>query len=362
MRAPGEGDIIEANGSALDLRRLHTRRAALGIGAGGLAALLVAACGDDKGDSVASGSSSGGGGIGDGKTIALSLNGFNVYDQCLATGVLKSLEGTKYKFIGAQAGFDSKAEVRNIQNLVAQQPDGLLLIPNTVESANRGALEAQRAGIPVVNLLWSGKSEVDDAYVGVVRVDGVAGGRLIADYLGRKVKRGKILVVIGVPGQGFSEEITKGLQEGLEKYPGLEIADMQPGLFTAGPAQKAVQTMLTAHPDAKAIVDYAAEMGNGIAQFMKARKITGIEHVTSDGNEAMLPILREGKYLTACRFYSSAQEGILGTRILRDFLEAKRKPKEFVTLVPQTMVTPDAVDGQEPLCYQEQMKRVSTIA
>ena len=47
----------------------------------------------------------------------------------------------------------------------------------------------------------------------------------MADYLGKNVKSGKILVVIGVPGQGFSEDITAGLKAGLKKYPGLQIAD-----------------------------------------------------------------------------------------------------------------------------------------
>src|SRR5713101_772736 len=35
--------------------------------------------------------------IGQGKTIALCLNGFNTYDQNLATGVLHALAGTSYK-------------------------------------------------------------------------------------------------------------------------------------------------------------------------------------------------------------------------------------------------------------------------
>jgi ribose transport system substrate-binding protein len=345
--------------SMLDPGRVALTRAALlraGVGAGLTLAMLGAIF-----EQTAYARPSARSAVGSGKTIALSLNGFNVYDQQLATGVLMALAGTAYTFKGLQANFDSKGEVTNLQNLVAQNPAGLLIIPNTVAGASRGALAAKRAGIPVVNLLWSGKTSADSAYIGVIQVDNAVGGALMADYLGKKVKSGKILVVIGVPGQGFSEEITAGLKAGLKKYPGLEIADSQPGLFTAGPAQKAVQNMLTAHPDAKAIVDYAAEMGNGIAQYLKARKITNVEHITSDGNTAMIPWLKQGTYLSACRYYSSGQEGLIGCTMMRKYIEKQQKPAKFVTSLYQKMVTKANLKGQPPLTYDKYMSIVKKI-
>jgi ribose transport system substrate-binding protein len=364
------GKIVEIDCRDLDpgdQELVHMTRAGLlkaGLGVAG-AATFLGALGSDawavnrmRGVRRAAPQSS----VGKGKTIALSLNGFNTYDQNLATGVLHALAGTQYKFIGAQANFQSTAEVTNIQNLISQNPAGLLIIPNTVAGASRGALKAKAQGIPVVNLLWSGKTSADSAYVGVVRVDNTKGGEMIANYLGKKVKKGKILVVIGVPGQGFSEEITSGLTKGLKKYPGLTIADSQPGFFTAGPAVKAVQNMLTAHPDAVAIVDYAAGMGDGIAAYQKARKITKIEHITSDGDAPMLPWLRQGVYLTADRYYSSAQEGVVGTMILRNWLEKQQKPKSFVTDLYQAMVTKENLAGQPVLGYYQYYPQVKKIA
>jgi ABC-type sugar transport system substrate-binding protein len=364
---PGRSEVADAEPHyeidcrMLDPRRVALTRAALlraGIGAGLTLPLLG---GILEQTAYAKPSERSRSTVGNGKTIALSLNGFNVYDQQLATGVLQVLAGTAYKFKGLQGNFDSKAEVTNLQNLVAQNPAGLLIIPNTVAGASRGALAAKRAGIPVVNLLWSGKTSADSAYVGVIQVDNKVGGALMADYLGKKVKSGKILVVIGVPGQGFSEDITAGLEVGLKKYPGLQIADSQPGLFTAGPAQKAVQNMLTAHPDAKAIVDYAAEMGNGIAQYLKARKITNVEHITSDGNTAMIPWLKQGTYLSACRYYSSGQEGLIGCTMMRKYIEKQQKPAKFVTSLYQKMVTKANLKGQPPLTYDKYMSIVKKI-
>jgi ABC-type sugar transport system substrate-binding protein len=361
---PEPGEIFEIDCGQFGQWQSMSRRSALVAGGCGALGMFLAACGSSSSgsSSSSSSSSSAGGGVGAGKTIALSLNGFNVYDQCLATGVLQSLAGTKYKFIGAQAAFDSSKEVANISNLLAKSPDALLIIPNTVESSSRGALQAQRAKVPVLNLLWSSPTPADSAYIGVVKVDGVAGGRLIAQYLGKTVKSGKILVVEGVPGQGFSEQITQGLKAGLAAYPGLTIAAMQPGLFSAGPAQTAVQNMLTAHPDAKAVVDYAAEMGNGISSYLKAHNVKNLVHVTSDGNEAMLPWLRQGVYLTAVRYYSSAQEGLIGGQIMRNYLEKKQKPSQFVTTLYQKMVTKDNLKGQPILCYDQFMSQVKSIA
>ena len=71
------------------------------------------------------------------------------------------------KAIGKE-NFRYEAEVTNIQNLLSRNPAALLVIPNTVAGASRGALAAKAKGIPVVNLLWSGKTPADSAYVGVL--------------------------------------------------------------------------------------------------------------------------------------------------------------------------------------------------
>ena len=368
-------EIFAVDCSQIKLDALLDRRKMLAAGALGFGAFLMAACGGSGGDSSSSSSSSSdtsgattasGGDVGDGKTIAASFNGWNVYCQQEATGILAALAGTKYKFIGAQANFDAKTEITNLDNLIVQSPAALLIQPNVAAGADAGARKATAAGVATFNLLWPSPTEESPDYVAVTRVDGVAGGTLMADYLGKdSALKGEILVVTGVPGQGFSEEILSGLKEGLKAYPDLTIADVQPGFFQAGPAQKAVQTMLTAHPKAVAIADFAAEMGVGIAQFQKQRNLTDIKHITSDGNSQMVPWLKEGKYLTACRYYSSADQGKVGATIARNFLETGAKPAQYITLIEQLNTLPDTIEAtveRLPLIYPEYTDQIKSIA
>lgn len=368
-------EIFEVDCSQIKLDVLLDRKKMLAAGALGFGAFLMAACGGG-GDSSSSSSSSSsdtsggstasGGDVGDGKTMAASFNGWNVYCQQEATGILAAMAGTKYKFIGAQANFDAKTEISNLDNLIAQAPAALLIQPNVAAGANAGARKATAAGIATFNLLWPDPDGESPDYVAVTRVDGVAGGKMMADYVGKdEALKGEILVVTGVPGQGFSEEILAGLKEGLKAYPDVTIADVQPGFFQAGPAQKAVQTMLTAHPNAVAIVDFAAEMGVGIAQFQKQRNLTDIKHITSDGNSQMIPWLKEGKYLTACRYYSSADQGKVGCEIARNFLEKGEKPAEYITLIEQLLSLPDTIEAdieKLPLIYPEYEEQIKQIA
>ncbi len=375
-------ELFEIDCSKIKLDVLLDRKQMLAASAFGLGALLLAACGgssgggattasDTSGGGATSSDTSGGGatssaGVGEGQTIAASFNGFNVYVQQEATGILKALAGTNYKFIGAQANFDAKIEISNIENLIVQQPDALLILPNVAAGANAGARKATAAGIATINLLWPEATGSSPDYIAVTRVDGVAGGKMMADYLGKdEGLKGQILVVTGVPGQGFSEEILKGLQEGLKSYPDLTIADVQPGFFQAGPAQEVLQQMLTATPDAVAVADFAAEMGVGIAQYLKQRDITNLKHITSDGNSQMIPWLKEGKYLTACRYYSSADQGQVGGMIARNYLETGAKPAEFITLTEQLLSLPSTIDADVaklPLIYPEYMDQVKQIA
>lgn len=375
---PDGSEIFEVDCSKLSKMALMNRREMLAASALGFGALMLAACGGGSGNGTtgattqaaatgteAATETTSPAAIGEGQTIALSLNGFNVYCQQLATGVLEALAGTSYTFLGTQANFDAKDEISNIDNLIVKKPDALLIQPNVAEGANAGARKATAAGIPCFNMLWPDPTGDSPDYVAAVRVDGIAGGKIIADYLGDTAGlTGKFLVVTGVPGQGFSEEILAGLQEGLEAYPGLTIADVQPGFFQAGPAQEAVQTMLTAHPDAVAIADFAAEMGVGIAQFMKARSIE-LPHITSDGNTDMISWLQEGTYLSACRYYSSADQGLVGAQIARNYLETGEKPAEFVTQIEQVLSLPDSIDADVarlPLIYEQYMPEVEKIA
>lgn len=313
-----------------------TRRGLLRTGAGTLLGATVlgglAACGgSDSGSSTTAPGS--GGKAGNGKTIALSLNGFNTYDQNQAEGCLKALAGTSYKFIGAHAGFDATKEVANIKQLIARQPDGLIVLAASADGAARACLEAKRQGIPVVQSIWFPSSkEADSVFYAVTVNDSKVNGQLTLDFITKDqgVTEGKILEITGLDAQPVSEAYKTGFRKALAARGGLKIVASQQGLYTADGALKALRPMLSAHPDAKVIIDFAAEMGVAIAQELERQGRKDIIHITSDGNDRMIPWLKkeDGAYLKGDRYFSAADQGIAAVNILRAKLEKGEDPTE----------------------------------
>jgi ABC-type sugar transport system substrate-binding protein len=381
--------------SAEDLERIAqrqvSRRQLLGLGAGVvLGGSLLAACGggdDDGGEATTEPADTGappadtsapadtggaaGGNVGEGQTIGLVLNGTNPYTQCLVTGILEELKGTGYGFVGVQGDFDSQKEVENFDALIAQGVSGILVLPNTSESAARGTLAADDAGIPVVNLAWAKQSPADDVYVARIRIDNIRGGNMIAEWIGENTEPSEIGLITGVEGNEFSEQLSEGIIAGVEALGGgWTIVEEQAGNWVRDPAIALTEDYLTAHPDLGIIVTYATGMGNGVASYLEREGLTDIVHISSDGDPEALDWLEKG-LITALRYYSSAQEGRLGVVLMRDYLENGTR-QEIVDL-DMAMVTaddvesvisesPDPPNGLGPVCYEEFLSEAEKVA
>ncbi|MBN9113295.1 MAG: substrate-binding domain-containing protein [Pseudonocardia sp.] len=328
---------------------LLSRRTLLGgLGALGGIALATAACGSGGGTGAAAGSGSGGAAT----TIGLSLNGVVDYTKYVAEGVAMGLDGGNYQIKVVQANFDGPTELRNIESLLSQGAAGVVINPNTIETTLNGVREAKSSDVPVGLALWAGPGPLDPYVSGVAHLDSVEGGTLIGDWLKADVKPGKVIVVQGVVGQGFSERIDEGLDASL-KGSGFEVVVREQGMFDRNTAVGVVERGLQAHPDAKIVVSYAATMGDGIAAYLKQNNITDVTHVTSDADEEMLTWLGT-PFLRASRFYSAAETGLIAAKIVRTAIEGGSP--QFQNAVFQDIMTAenkDAILAQHPIRYPQ---------
>lgn len=325
---------------------------------GGLALTsLLAACGGDSGSGAAAGSGSGGGETG---TIGISLNGNNAYSSYVTEGVLKALDGTGYDFVGVQNDFDSSTELGNVQNLLSQGIAGLVTLPADAATIARAAEIAQQQDVPVGNALWPGESDADQYYAGVAALDSVEGGRMIGEWLIANATPGPVIVVQGIVGQGFSERIDEGLDAALEGS-GFTVVVREQGFFARDTATTIVESGLQANPGVTAIVAYAASMSNGISAYLESAGISGITHVSSDADDEMFTWLAT-PYLSASRYYSAAQTGLLAAQAVLAVL-AGDEP-EFEGVVDQVMVTSDNADqvtADNPYRYPEFAEQAATV-
>lgn len=322
---------------AFDRREILLRGA--GLGAVGLGAMLFGVgCGGGSGSSGATTGAGAAGGVpGKGKTLGISFSGVNEYTINDLTGSLHALQGTEYKLLVRQASFTPERQLADVEDLITQQVSGLSVLPTTAQATSQAVLKAKQAGIPCVNQFWSGKTAGDSAYIGVLMTDNTIGGKLVADHIMKSVPDGgKVLIVMGQAGQGYSEVFTAGIQKALGSA--WKVADVQPGNYVRSDSVDAAQTMLTAHPDAKVIVSYAAEMGVAVAGYLKEAGRNDVVHITSDSNQEMVRWMSEG-FISADRYLSASQTGFIPLQMLRDFLEKNQKPKTFITRQPQKMIT-----------------------
>ncbi|WP_283135205.1 sugar ABC transporter substrate-binding protein [Rhizohabitans arisaemae] len=314
-----------------DFNRRSLLRGAAALGGLGLLAPVLSACGAAAEPAAGAGS----GAVGAGKTIGVSLNGLVEYTKYVAQGIAKAMEGTGYQLKVVQANFDVQTELKNLESLISQGVAGMVVLPNTVDTVLAGVKQAKAANIPTGIALWASPGPLDEYVQGVSFVDSVGGGTMIGDWLKKNGKPGKVIVVQGVVGQGFSERIDQGLDASL-KGSGFEIVVREQGFFDRSKAVGVVENALQAHPDATTVVSYAAAMGNGISAYLKQNNITGVTHVTSDADTEMLTWLGT-PYLAATRYYSAAETGTLAAQAVRAAIEGGTPT--FKNAVFQDMMT-----------------------
>lgn len=363
--------------SNLGRRRFLQVSAGLVVGGG-----LLAACGSDEdkadettapstADSTATGESTAvstdvstvttGGTAGPTEgVIGLTLNGLNDYTKGVTTGVYKALEGTKYTLEVVQVNYDAAQELSAAEAFLAKGVVGLVIQPNTAESAGAAAEKAVEKGVPAGNCIWPGPSDADQFFVGVAEIDSVEGGRLIGEYLKANATPGKVCVVQGVVGQGFSEKIDEGLDAALEGTD-FEVVVREQAFFDRTQAVGVVEKAFQAHPDLGIVVAYSASMSNGIAQWLKDQGKDDVLHVSSDADEEMITWMKT-PYLKATRYYSSAQTGLIAANAVLAAL--KGETPEFRTVIEQVIATSDDIDAvveANPFMFMEYKDKVQNI-
>ena len=329
--------------SNIGRRRFLQGAAGLVVGGG-----FLAACGSDAKPDSAKPAAGGKVGPTEG-LIGLTLNGLNDYTKGVATGVYKALEGTKYTLEVVQGDYDAGKELASAEAFLAKGAVGLVIQPNTAESAGAAAEKAFAKGVPAGNCIWPGASDADKFFVGVAELDSVEGGRLIGEYLKKAAKPGKICVVQGVVGQGFSERIDEGLDKALQGS-GFEVVVREQGFFDRTKAVGVVETAFQAHPDLSIIVAYSASMSNGIAQWLKDQKKETVLHVSSDADEEMITWMKT-PYLKATRYYSSAQTGLIAANAVLASLKGEKPQFRTVIVNNIRVAQPRSIKGGDQIRF-----------
>ena len=199
--------------------------------------------------------------------------------------------GVKTTFTGP-LDFDTAGQARQLDELIARNPAGILIFPGDAGALAPGIDRAVEAGIPVACLTGDVPNSKRSVYLGIANFDaGRVGGEMLAQAIGGKGK-----VILGTfPAPSVLERVEGYKSIFKEKYPAIEVVDVVNDKADPSYAPTAYAQALQAHPDVVGIGGTDGDSGKGAAlAVMEQGKKGTVKIVAMDRNTDMLPYIADG--------------------------------------------------------------------
>lgn len=157
-------------------------------------------------------------------------------------------------------------QAAQIQNLILQGYNAIVINAASPDALNGVVKQACDAGITVVSF----DGIVTEPCAWRIAVDFKAMGASEVEYLAKKMPEGgNLLEIRGLAGVFVDDEISKGINETVAKYPQFKIVGSVHGDWAQEVAQKAVAGILPSLPEVKAVVTQGGD-GYGATQAFAA--------------------------------------------------------------------------------------------
>ncbi len=240
--------------------------------------------------------------------------------------------GVKINITDAQN--DPTQQINQMETFTSQDVKAAIINPVDSDAAVPAVGVANRANVPVIAF----DRGVNGGKVGsTIASDNVAGGRLAAKTLAESLGgKGKVAFLEGQAGTSAARERGQGFEEGIKKYPGIEVVARQPADFDRAKAMDVTTNMLQSHRDLGGIFAANDEMALGASKALGAKSGKDVKVVGFDGTPEGIDAVRNGT-LTAV---VAQQPELLGKQAVDWALKAARhQPLPKAVKVPVVLVT-----------------------
>lgn len=222
----------------------------------------------------------------------------------------------------ASAGGDTAKQVGNIQDLLAQNPDALVVQP--LGSSVKGQVSrAAREGVPVV--VCTGILPGVPGVVSTVNRSYALQGSLWAQWIVKQLNgKGKIAMLSGIPGVPTAEYQYQAAKKVFAEHPGINIVTHKYTNWSPTKAKEITSTLLVQYPDLDAIWSDSAITDIGVTQaYTEAGK--PVPPVTGDSSNGFLRLAKKHNVNFALSAYPPAQCG-KAVEVAVNVLKGKRVP------------------------------------
>ena len=262
------------------------------------------------------------------------------------------------EFVLLEGTNDSAAQVSQVEQLIAEDPDVLIILPHEGEPLTPVALEAMEAGIPVVNVdrefssptafrTWIG----GDNY-GI----GVSAGNYFAEQLDCE---GQVVEIQGLAGISVTEQRSAGFADTIEELcgDGIEVVAQQPADFVPDKGLTVMETILQQHDDIDAVYTHDDDMAMGVVSAIQnANREDEMFLTGAGGSNDALDLIADGGLYKATFLYnpSMSASAIRVARLIargEGFEELVEPEVPSYIQIPATTVTADNVESVRDLGF-----------
>ncbi|MEO1797711.1 MAG: substrate-binding domain-containing protein [Pseudomonadota bacterium] len=262
-------------------------------------------------------------------TVAMSHFGVNANTWTVQTAHeaqgIADADSRIENFIMLDANFDQAKQVADIEDLIAQDPDVLIVMPVTPTSADAGIQKAIDAGIPVV--VHTGRTENQNF---TVDIQGGAEnfGRVMGDFLVEQIgNEGRIWVLRGLPSHPEDINRYNGLMQALEGT-SIEITQEDYGSWVYDLGKSLCETFYLNDPIVDAIWSSGADMTRACVDVLTEFG-ADIPPITGEGNNGFFGQWLEMGYPSIVAEYSPSQAAA-GVRAAVALLEGEALHKHYI--------------------------------
>jgi ribose transport system substrate-binding protein len=331
------------------------------VGLAAVTVLLVGACesGDDDeasdDEAADSGAEAEGGGVEEGETITIAFSAPGADHGWLAAITENAEEEAAshddVDFVLLEGTNDSASQVAQVEQLIAEDPDVLIILPHEGDPLTPVALEAMESGIPVVNVDREFASE--GAYRTWIGGDNYGIGVSAAEYIAEQLDcQGNVVEIQGVAGISVTELRTAGFADTIEQLcgDGISIVAQQPADFLPDQGLEVMETILQAESDIDAVYTHDDDMAMGVVSAIEnAGREDEMILTGAGGSQAAMEMIQDGGLYAATFLYnpSMSASAVRVARLIalgEGFEELVEPEVPSRIELPATTVTADNVD------------------
>jgi ribose transport system substrate-binding protein len=267
------------------------------------------------------------------------------------TGSVSALEmflkQVGYKMTTLNADNKTDLQQSQMNDVIALAPKAIILAAVDFNALAPSVEAARAAGIPVIEFDRQISSTMSDftSVAGTIEIGYVAAEqvqRLLTEKNG--AVKGKVLQVLGDPGDPYTLDIQKGFEERMAAFPEVTIISQPAMQWEASNAGTIVSDALLANPDIDIVFSHAAHLSvAAVASLEAAGKKPGEVYVmSSNGAPVALDLIRQGWMQVEVEQPLYAQAAAVAMFMDKLVAKAKIEPGEYDVLGLKSTVTDEA--------------------